>query len=87
MADLLPPGKHLSSFHAFFKTATLLRDGTANLTFLVPEDQKAALLDLSRNDGMALLVDVHETVLPEGEDWLAAAIGLAPAPPTIVAKS
>lgn len=76
MTRPLPSARHLADLHGFFKTATLLRDGTANLTFSIPPDMVHELVALANNDGMALNISVWETKLPEGDDWLAQALGL-----------
>jgi hypothetical protein len=58
----------LSSFTAFFKRATLARDGSADVVFQLAQDQVAAILDLNTNDGMALNVTVWGTQLPEDDE-------------------
>lgn len=73
----LPSARHLADLHGFFKTASFAADGTALLTFKIPPEMKDRLVDISTNDGMALNLSVWETQLPEGEAWLAEALGLA----------
>lgn len=72
----LPSARHLADLHGFFKTASFAADGTALLTFKIPPEMKDRLVDISTNDGMALNLSVWETQLPEGEAWLAEALGL-----------
>lgn len=77
MAHDLPSARHLADLHGFYAGAKLNSDGTANLIFRVPRECKDRLLPISDNDGMALNISVWETRLPEGEEWLAAALGIA----------
>lgn len=72
----LPSGRHLADLHGFFKTAAFNANGTANLVFTIPAELKARLVDISVNDGMALNISVWETKVPEGDEWLAEALGL-----------
>lgn len=76
MAHDLPSARHLADLHGFYAGAKLNSDGTANLIFRVPRECKDRLLPISDNDGMALNISVWETRLPEGEEWLAAALGI-----------
>lgn len=58
----------LSTFTAFFQRATFKRDGSADVVFVLAPDQVQAVLDLNTQDGMALNITVHATVLDEGDD-------------------
>ncbi len=86
-----PSARHLASLHGFFKSASFNRDGSANLTFLIPSEVKNKILDISDNDGMALNISVWETRLVEdSDDWLAEILGIeiggATLPETVVLK-
>lgn len=72
----LPDARHLTTIQAFFKTARFDKDGSASVTFQVPSEEKDKLVAVSTNDGMALNVHIYETAMPEGEDWLASALGM-----------
>lgn len=84
MAHDLPSGRLLADLHGFYTSARFASDGTVTLSFKVPPEYKQAVTDISINDGMALNISVWETQLEEmeGDDWLAAAIGLDPDPDT-----
>lgn len=68
MTHLLPSSTHLSDFTAHFKRAVFTRDGGADVMFALAPEQLDALLDLQRNDGMALNISVWATELDDGSD-------------------
>lgn len=68
MAHLLPSATHLSDFTAHFKRAVFTRDGGADVMFALAPEQLDALLDLQRNDGMALNISVWATELGDGSE-------------------
>ncbi len=83
MTHTLPsasPDSPLASFTAHFKNAHFSRSGDCNVTFALGKDQADAVLDLNRNDGMALNVTVWGTELPDavelGLGGLVAGLGL-----------
>lgn len=75
MPHSLPSGDHLADFTAHFKRSTFLRDGQADVTFTLEADQLAALLDLQKNDGLALNITVHGTTVDD-DDGLRELLGL-----------
>jgi hypothetical protein len=72
----LPSSRHVADLTVFFDKATLNKDGTATVIFKLPSEMAPNVLELQRNDGMALNVRVWETKLDEGMAALAAAVGM-----------
>ncbi len=68
MPHTLPSSIELSSFTAFYKQATLLKSGEATVIFSLPQESVAAILDLARNDGLALNITVWGTKLDDDDD-------------------
>lgn len=77
MSHALPSGRHLADFHAFYDKVTFNKDGTATLIVKVPEEMVEAMIQLRRQDGMALNMSVWETVLDDDMQALARAVGMA----------
>lgn len=73
----LPSARLLAAFTAFYDKATFNKDGSITVIFKLPAEERAAVVDLADNDGMALNVKVWETTMPEGMEALARAVGLA----------
>lgn len=78
MAHDLPSARLLTEFQAFYRSAHLNKDGTCNISLLLPAEHRASALELANNDGLVLNVSVWETAMPEGDEVLARALGLEP---------
>lgn len=73
----LPRARHLADLTAFYDKAIFNKDGSITLSFKLPAEERANVVALADNDGMALNVRVWETALPEGMQALARAVGLS----------
>lgn len=70
----------LARFTAFYERATFNKDGSTTVILKVDADNKDQVVALSRQDGKALNVTIHETLLPPGMEELARAVGLDMSP-------
>lgn len=73
----LPSARHVADLTVFYDKATFNKDGTATVIFKLPAEMDHNILDLKRNDGMALNIRVWETRLPDGMEQLARAVGMS----------
>lgn len=76
-ADFIAPsGDHLASFSAFWKGAVILTTGEVRVTFVIPPEHRARVMDVAANDGLALNFTVHATELPDALTALSNATGI-----------